>query len=193
MPQPRARFRLLVVASADGFIARAPGHSPAEWASPEEQALFLSAVDAADWAVMGRGTHEAAFRPDRRRIVFSGGAPGPEWRAPTHLWLDPARVAPDGLGDLVSAVRPLREGLILGGTRVHDWFHARGRIDEVSLTVEPARFGCGLPVFGDQTARDPVAAFAEKGYAPLTVRILNAGGARLITLAPPPAFKERDA
>ena len=36
MPSPR--FTLLVAASADGFIARAPGHAPSEWCSPEEQA-----------------------------------------------------------------------------------------------------------------------------------------------------------
>ena len=32
-------------------------------------ALFLAAVDAADWGVMGRTTHEAAFKPQRRRVV----------------------------------------------------------------------------------------------------------------------------
>jgi len=35
------RFTLLVVCSADGFIARRPGEAPSAWASPEEQAVFL--------------------------------------------------------------------------------------------------------------------------------------------------------
>jgi len=105
-------FTLLVVASADGLIGRHPGHSPADWASAEEQALFLSAVDAADWSVMGRGTHETAFRPQRRRIVFSRSAPAPQWRAPAHLWLDPARLTLEIteqalLGDLDLAARSL--------------------------------------------------------------------------------------
>jgi dihydrofolate reductase len=65
------RFTLLVAATADGFIAREPGHPPADWCSPEEQAVFLAAVDAADWGIMGRTTHEAAYKPFRRRIVTS--------------------------------------------------------------------------------------------------------------------------
>lgn len=179
-----ARFTLVVCATADGFIARAPGHSPAEWASPEEQAVFFAAVDAADWAVMGRGTHEAAPRPDRRRIVLSGSASRLEWRAPGQLWLDPTGSAPSDLPGLVGGVRPLREGLILGGTRVHDWFHAHGAVDAVELTVEPVVFGAGLPIFSDQRASDPVAIFAEKGFAPVAERRLNAAGARLLSLAP---------
>lgn len=193
MAPVRPRFTLLVVASADGFIARRPGHSPAAWASPEEQALFLATVDAADWAVMGRGTHQAAFRPHRRRIVFSGAVAEPEWRMPTHLWLDPAPLSPAGLAPLVAPVHGLRAGLILGGARVHDWFHAHRCIDAVALTVEPLRFGEGLSVFGDQVARDPLAAFVEKGYTPTGARALNAGGTRLVMLVPGPALKEQDA
>ncbi len=177
-------FTLLVVAAADGFIARSSGHSPEGWASAEEQALFLRAVGAADWSVMGRGTHEAAFRPQRRRIVFSRSAPAPEWRTPTHLWLDPARLTPDALAALVARRRPLRHGLILGGGAIHDWFHAHRRIDAVSLTVEPVRFGAGLTLFSDQRARDPVAAFTEKGYNVVGARTLNAAGTRLVTLIP---------
>lgn len=179
-----ASFTLLAVASADGFLGRHPGHNPADWASAEEQALFFAEVDAADWSVMGRGTHETAFRPLRRRIVFSRSAPSPQWRTPTHLWLDPEGLTPDALAALVAPRRPLRHGLILGGGAVHDWFHARRRIDAVSLTIEPVRFGEGLPLFSDQRARDPVAAFTEKGYAILSERALNAAGSRLVTLAP---------
>ncbi|SEA10816.1 hypothetical protein [Rubrimonas cliftonensis] len=179
-----ARFTLVVCATADGFIARAPGHSPAEWASPEEQAVFLAAVDAADWAVMGRGTHEAAPRPDRRRIVLSGSASHPEWRAPGQFWLDPTGRAPSDLPGLVGGVRPLREGLILGGTRAHDWFHAHRAVDAVELTVEPVSFGAGLPVFSDQRAREAVEAFLEKGYRVRAERRLNSGGTRLVSLGP---------
>lgn len=188
-PGGRARaaapfFTLLVVATADGFIGRVCGHSPADWASAEEQALFLRAVAAADWSVMGRGTHETAYRPERRRIVFSRSPPAPEWRTPTHLWLDPARLTPDALAALVAARRPLRHGLILGGGAIHDWFHAHRRIDAVSLTVEPLRFGEGLTLFSDQRARDPVAAFTEKGYRIRGERTLNVAGTRLVTLTP---------
>lgn len=177
------RFTLLVVCSADGFIARRPGEAPSAWASPEEQAVFLSAVDAADWAVMGRGTHEAAPRPDRRRIVFSRSAGAPEWRRPTQVWLNPAATTLRALAALAAARHPLRDGLILGGAAVHDWFHARDAIDAVTLTVEPVRFGAGLPVFGDQRATDAEGAFAEKGWRVADETRLNAAGTRLLRLA----------
>jgi dihydrofolate reductase len=178
----RPTFTLLVVATEDGFIARHPSHSPAEWASPEEQAHFFAEVGAADWSVMGRHTHEAADRPDRRRIVFSSRAGAPDWRRPSQLWLDPKGHAPDDLAALVAPVRHLRHGLILGGTRVHDWFHAAERIDRVLLTVEPLRFGTGLPVFSGETGPAD-AIFARLGYGLTETRTLNATGTRLCSFA----------
>lgn len=178
------RFSLLVVASADGFIARAPGHTPQDWASAEEQALFFQRVSGADWSVMGRRTHEAAPRPDRRRIVFSTGAPEPDWRAARHLWLDPARLAPADLPGLVEARHRLGEAVVLGGTAVHDWFHAHGRLDRVWLTIEPMTFGSGLPVFSGQGGPDARAAFLEKGYRIVAEENLNAAGTTLLTLTP---------
>ncbi|ROU03309.1 dihydrofolate reductase family protein [Histidinibacterium lentulum] len=171
----RPRFTLVVVTSRDGFIGRTPTESPHTWASPEEQRLFLSEVAAADWAVMGRRTHEAADRPDRRRIVFSGAAGAGDWRRPGQLWLDPATLAPADLEALVSDVHPLKAGLILGGTRVHDWFLAHDAIDEVHLTVEPLTFDTGLPLFGahrgDPRSLLPALGFTSTGETPL-----NPGG-----------------
>lgn len=178
-----AEFTLIVVATEDGFIARRSGHAPHDWASPEEQALFFAEVDAADWGIMGRGTHAAAPRPDRRRVVFSTSAPMPEWRAPTQVWVDPATLTADDLPGLVSPVRPLRRGVILGGTGVHDWFLAQGRIDRILLTVEPLRFGDGLPVFSAHP-EPPEAAIRAAGFAVTEDRRLNAGGTRLLTCLP---------
>lgn len=175
----RPVYTLAVVATEDGFIARHPGQSPADWASVEEQVLFRAEVAAADWGIMGRGTFEAADRPDRRRIVFSTAAPEPHWRRPAQLWLNPAGLAPDDLPALVASVHPLRHGLILGGTRVHDWFHAAGRIDRVRLTIEPLRFGAGLPVFSGQ-AGPAEEVLARLGYCRGAERVLNAQGTRLI-------------
>ncbi|MEM1429378.1 MAG: dihydrofolate reductase family protein [Pseudomonadota bacterium] len=174
-------FTLTVVTSADGFIARYPGEPPQAWASPEEQVLFFRDVEAADWAVMGRGTHEAANRPERRRIVFSRSASG--WRRPTQLWLDPDGLTPADLAARVDRVHTLANGLILGGTTVHDWFARHDAMDRVHLTVEPVTFGSGLPIFTDQMARDPFAAFAAQGYAPVSEEVLNAGGTRFLVLS----------
>ncbi len=179
----RAAFTLLVVTTSDGFIARHPAHSPADWASPEEQALFRSEVAAADWGIMGRRTHKAADRPDRRRIVFSTSAPEPHWRRPTQLWLDPAGLGPDDLPALVAPVHPLRHGAILGGTAVHDWFHRAGRIDRVQLTVEPVSFGAGLTVFSGE-AGPAEEVLARLGYRLAEERVLNPAGTRLLAYLP---------
>jgi dihydrofolate reductase len=121
---------------------------------------------------MGRHTHQAADRPDRRRIVFSASGGAGEWRRPTQLWIDPARVAPEDLAPLVGHVHPLRNGLILGGTAVHDWFLARGAIDRMHLSVEPLAFGSGLPLFSRHPG-PPAEALIAAGFTRLSERRLN--------------------
>ena len=167
-------YTLTVAATLDGYIARTHDHAPSDWVSSEEQDLFFADVEAADWSVMGRHTHEAADRPDRRRIVFSSGGDG--WRRPTQLWLDPAGLTPADLPGLVEAVHPLRRGLILGGTLVHDWFLAHKAIDHVHLTVEPVRFGAGLPIFTGQGGVDPEKMFERLGFVRGERRVLNRAG-----------------
>ena len=180
-------FTLVVATSADGFIARHSGDSPASWASPEEQAHFFRLVGDACWSVMGRKTHEVADRPDRRRIIFSGQVTTPEWRRPTQVWVNPDHLRPEDLPALVNAVTPMTNPLILGGTLVHDWFHAHAAIARIELTVEPVSFGLGLPVFSGDGPTDPLTLFGRRGYGVAGDRILNQVGTRLITLEPAPA------
>ena len=175
MPQ----FTLTVVTSADGYIARAPDDAPQSWASAEEQALFFAEVENADWTVMGRRTHEAADKPDRRRIIFSslGGKRG-VWRRETQLWIDPTDLRPEALPDLVTHLYDFETVVILGGTRVHDWFLHHGAVDRVHLTIEPLRFGQGLPIFSDQTTDDPEAVLTLAGFTRASDRVLNTQGTR---------------
>ena len=180
----RAHFTLVVVATLDGYIARAPDHPPQTWASAAEQAVFFAAVEQADWTVMGRHTHEAADKPNRRRIIFSSRAGRGDWRRPTQLWVDPRDVTARGLAALVEGVHPLHRGLILGGTGVHHWFHAQGAIDEISLTIEPLRFGSGLPMFRGFGGQDPLRVCRALGYELEREERLNVEGTRLLTLRP---------
>ncbi len=170
----RPKFTLTVVASADGYIARNATDNPVNWASPEEQSLFFRDVDAAPWAIMGRNTHVAADRPDRHRIIFSTTYAG--WRRPTQVWIDPRTLTPTDLCDVVHHRRPMAWGLILGGTRVHDWFFAHRAIDCVHLSIEPVRFGVGLPIFDGQGGRNPMAVFEAAGFRQTSQQTLNANG-----------------
>ena len=176
------QFTLTVATSADGFISRSTDEPPQAWASEEEQALFFRDVEAADWAIMGRNTHQAADKPHRRRIIFSSQKRG--WQRPTQLWLDPATTKPADFPELVGGVHPLTNGLILGGTRVHDWFLAHNAIHRVNLTVEPVSFGDGLPVFTGQVDRNPVTVFTRRGFQIVSESTLNAGGTRFYELVP---------
>ena len=176
------RFTLTVATSADGFIARSIDEPPQAWASAEEQTLFFRDVEAADWAIMGRNTHAAADKPHRRRIIFSTQILG--WQRPTQLWLDPNDLKPADLADHVADVHPLTNGLILGGTRVHDWFLAHKAIHQVNLTIEPVTFGKGLPVFSDAQQADPVENFTSQGFEIEHDERLNSAGTRYLVLRP---------
>jgi dihydrofolate reductase len=178
---PKIAFTLTAVVSADGFIARRAGEHPASWASAAEQARFLAAVPGYDWAFMGRTTHETAFRTDRRRVVFSRAARGLEWREETHLWVDPERVAWPEILAALEPVRPPRRCIVLGGAAVHDWFLARDLIDRIELSIEPLRFGEGLPLLSGQG--EVLAELARRGFAVIDEQRLNAQGTRLLTFA----------
>ncbi len=180
-----SKYLLAVVVSEDGFIARSVGDPPQAWASAEEQELFFRDVEAADWSIMGRHTHEAADKPHRRRIVFSTKVSG--WKRPSQLWMDPEHLTPRMLPEHVCKIHALSRGLILGGTRVHDWFLAHRAIDRVHLTIEPVRFGSGLPVFSDARSADAVEDFIARGFEVASEVRLNATGTRFLVLEPAPA------
>jgi dihydrofolate reductase len=173
----KPHFTLTVVTSSDGFIGRSSDETPGAWASPEEQALFLEDVAAADWGIMGRRTHELADRPERRRIVFSASGGSGTWRRPSQFWLDPSLASPADLATLVAPVRPLASGLILGGTRVHDWFASHDAIDRIHLSIEPLEFGEGLPLFSAHRG-PPVAVLSAMGFVRCADRLLNKRGTR---------------
>lgn len=171
-------FTLVAVTSRDGYITGPDGEPPHLWASAEEQVLFADTVSALDWSFIGRRTHIAAWRPDRRRVVFSRSFRTPVWRHPSRLWVDPERVT---LATILAALRPVHPPEhcgILGGVAVHDWFAARRLIDAADITVEPLTFGRGLPLFAQSAVPDPLAAMHELGLVETDVVTLNARGTR---------------
>ena len=158
-----AEFLLLAVVSADGFIARHPGDPPWAWASPEEQARFRATMAKVGWSVLGRITHETALRPERRRIVFTTGVAGVAWLGPNHLGFNPSGASFD---EALAAARVDGPVAILGGTRVHDHMLSIGRVDEARLSIEPIRFGRGLPMFSGVAWPEVPAHLARHGLGP---------------------------
>lgn len=191
MSTARASFTLIAVASRDGFITGPRGEPPREWASPEEQLLFAESVSALDWSFMGRSTHVEAWRPDRRRVVFSRSFRTPLWQHPRRLWVDPERVAFETILAALQPVHPPEHCGILGGVQVHDWFAARGLIDAADITIEPVVFGGGLPLFSHGATNDPAAAMAALGLVETDVMTLNAAGSRLHRFSRPASRARR--
>lgn len=187
------KISLLAVLSEDGFMAQYSGHAPSSWASKEEQDYFFGRMDGMDWSFMGRNTHEAAFREDRKRVVFSNQVPRYEWRSDCHLWVNPQAVSYTQILDII---QPTGECALLGGTRVHDWFLAAGQIDVIELSFEPISLGAGLPLFGDWASKGAMtpdqirAELYQLGYQQQgDVRLLNKDGTIVLEFYPPSVKK----
>lgn len=179
MSVAESRFTLVAVTSRDGFITGPNGEPPATWASPEEQVLFAETVSALDWSFTGRVTHELAWRPSRRRVVFSRNCPTPLWRHPARLWVDPERTPLEQILGTIREVHPAEHCGILGGVAVHDWFAGHQLIDAAEITIEPLTFAAGLPLFSGRAGQDPIASLAAIGLRPTDTLELNASGTRL--------------
>ena len=172
-------FTLVAVTSRDGYITGPDGEPPHLWASAEEQLLFAETVSALDWSFMGRRTHTVAWRPNRRRVVFSRSFRSPVWRHPSRLWVDPEQVTLATILAVLRPVHPPEHCGILGGVAVHDWFATRRLIDAADITVEPLTFGRGLPLFAHRAVADPLAAMHDLGLVETDAVTLNARGTRL--------------
>jgi len=178
-----SEFELVVVTSMDGFIARYSGENIGQWTSSEEKARFARCFGGIDWGIMGRVTHEQMYKPERRRIVFSTSTPEPVWHQPNHLWLDPNALQLDKMLALVDLVQPANRNLILGGTRVHDWFLQKDAIDRIQLAIEPLYFASGIPIFSAAVGLNPLPFLLEHGFHLQLSETLNESGTTWHTLA----------
>lgn len=185
MSRLQSSFTLIVVTSRDGFITGPNNEPPHSWASSEEQLYFAETVSALDWAFIGRLTHTLAWRPNRRRVVFSRSFRTATWRHPKRLWVDPEAVSLPTILETVATVHPPEHCGILGGLAVHDWFAERQLIDAADITIEPLTFGHGLPLLSNGVAGDPLASIAGLGLVETATITLNAGGTRLHRFARP--------
>lgn len=169
-------FELVAAVSIDGFLGRHSGESVLSWSSREEQERFRACLADHDWAFMGRITHEQVFRTDRWRVIFSSAATTPTWREPRHLWINPAQSNLAELIELMRTRHPVSHCLVLGATRVHDWFLQQDRIDRIQLAIEPIEFGVGIPLFSDQPGLAPLTYLEQRGFHATSQEILNNQG-----------------
>jgi len=144
---------LIAAITADGFIAKDPGHVSKDWTSKEDKRFLGESTRRAGVVVMGLNTYRTMRRPfpDRLNIVYSDVeenlAPDPadEWASKGGP-VEATKAEPaDLLKDLES--RGYKEVAIMGGAQIYTMFMEAGLVDKVYLTVEPIMFGSGMNLF----------------------------------------------
>ena len=138
------KVTMIAAASADGFIARNPGHVSTSWTSPEDKKFFVEVTKNIGLMIMGARTFATFNRALPGRIIY----------VYTH--------SPDDYGDMegvigtdkdpVTLLRELelaghKEVALCGGSVVWGMYLQAGLIDEIFLCIEPVLFGAGIPLF----------------------------------------------
>ena len=170
-------YTLAFACSQDGFIARHTGDNPFEWTSKEDQIHLKNLIKYNEWQVMGRVTHELNPNESRNRIVFTRSTDEIKlideriknqyyFNPDLHQWKEFKRLCQERV-------------LILGGTKVHDFFLYADLINLMYITVEPLNFTKGVPAFSFINFKDVIPFFKDKGFS-IKEEILNDKGTKLI-------------
>ena len=155
------KYTLAFACSSDGFIAKYSGDNPFEWTSLEDKKHLDNLIKNHKWQVMGRKTHELNPNESRSRIIFSRKYQKIKQikNSINQYYFNPDINQWDEFENLCK-----ESVLILGGTSVHDYFLYADLIDEIFITIEPLKFGKGLPAFTYINFRDLVPYLTERGY-----------------------------
>lgn len=135
-----------MVSSADGYITKHDDGRVYLWASPEDQAHFVSLKDQADVIIMGSQTYRAAadviqLQPETLRVVVTRQPSA--WQAKTVPGqLEFTDEAPAALLERL-AQSGYQRMLLVGGSMLNAAFLAAGLVNDLYLTVEPKVFGSG--------------------------------------------------
>ncbi len=140
---------LLASVSMDGFIADASGvPSFPEAAWPDWCARANQAGGGAGGVIAGRASVEQivefgmadAVTLPHKRVLSSREADVADWKR--------AGSPAEALATLAAA--GVEEAIVGGGRAVYHAFMAAGLVDEVVLDLQPAVFGSGVPLFGEE-------------------------------------------
>ncbi|MBI1363667.1 MAG: hypothetical protein GC134_06750 [Proteobacteria bacterium] len=141
-----ARFILLAVTSADGFIARNADQHSFSWSSKEDQRHFLAMMGQMDLSIIGRASYDLHEEEMRKYpcLCLTGKVTAPQKVHDTLTLVNPAHTP---LADLV-AHSGAQQIAVLGGAQVYSTCMNAGLVDEVYQTIEPIYFGSGISLFG---------------------------------------------
>ena len=174
------KYTLAFACSQDGFIAKHSKDNPFEWTSKEDHNHLKTLINENEWQVMGRTTHELNPNEKRNRIVFSRQSK--EIRLikvdiPNQYYFNPDLHQWDEFEKICSG-----NILILGGTRIHDFFIYAELVDTIHITIEPHTFNEGVRAFSYINLKDFKPYFLSKNYS-IEEKPLNNKGTILISFS----------
>ena len=141
---PKISAFIIAALTADGFIAKNPGHSPLEWTSKEDKQFLTRKTKEAGVVIMGENTYKTIGMPlkDRLNIVYSKE----EQKGGIYEGVEITRKEPEELlKDLKK--RGYKEAAICGGSTIYTMFMEKGLVDKLYLTISSIVFGDGMRLF----------------------------------------------
>ena len=172
------KYTLAFACSQDGYIAKGPNDNPFNWTSQEDKNHLNNLISMHDWQVMGRTTHELHPNFDRKRVVFTR-------KVNVITLIDENRnnqyyFNPDYCQWSDFEKKFSSNILVLGGTKVHDYFFYAELLSKIYITVEPLKFNSGIPAFSYLNFHDLAPFFEAKGFK-FQKSSLNNTGTELLT------------
>ncbi len=140
------KVTLLMALTADGKIARHPGHF-IDWSGKADKKLFVQMTKKAGVLIMGSRTYDTIGHPlpGRKNIVLTRNKD----RASNDANLIFTDQKP---ADLLTELKAdgYTQVILTGGSTINTLFAKANLIDEMVLTITPTIFGAGMGLFSDE-------------------------------------------
>jgi len=141
------KVTLMMVMTADGFIAKNSNQTSTDWTSSADKQIFIERTKEAGVIIMGLNTYKTINKPLPGRLnIILTKEPELETNIPNQLEYTnkPPQELIESLGQ-----RGYKEVILGGGTTINSLFLQAGLINEIQITIEPLLFGGGLTLFRD--------------------------------------------
>jgi len=141
------KVTLMMVMTADGFIAKHANQTSTDWTSSADKKIFIERTKQAGVIIMGLTTYKTINKPLPGRLnVILTKEPELETNIPNQL--EYTNTQPAELLKQLEA-RGYQEVILGGGATINSLFLKAGLVNELQITIEPQLFGGGLTMFRD--------------------------------------------
>lgn len=139
------KVTLMMVMTADGFIAKNPNQTSTDWTSSADKEIFIERTKEAGVIIMGLTTYQTIGKPLPGRLnMIMTLEPDKSLNIPDKL--EYTNTPPEKLLKELEN-RGFKEVILGGGTTINSLFLNAGLVDEIQITIEPLLFGGGLTLF----------------------------------------------